>query len=150
MQILLFLAWGNPDVTRTPELSRRQLLRLEWDGVDESGAFEAKVAAHPHWQTDQWLAGYDQSRGTLTKLLTQGEGPREFALNEEIAAPPPVRWVRAVHLAAAARWADEPWKGEEDCSMHARPPKNVTEIENWSLSALRYIARQFTAALDRS
>lgn len=150
IQILLFLAWGNPDVTRTPEMSRKQLLRLEWEGVDELGMFEAEPAAHPHWQTDQWLAGYDRSRGDLTTRLIQSEVPREFALHEDVPAPPHVRWMRAVHLAAAARWADEPWRGEDDCSMHARPPKNIAEIENWSLSALRYIAHQFRAALDGS
>src|ERR1035438_8124146 len=82
IQILLFLAWGSPDVTRTHEItSRKQLLRLEWEGVDELGVFEAKVAAHPHWQTDQWLAGYDRSRGDLITQLIQSGEPREFALH---------------------------------------------------------------------
>lgn len=150
IQILLFLAWGNPDVTRTPEMSRKQLLRLEWEGVDELGVFEAKVAAHPHWQIDQWLAGYDRSRSDMITQLIQSGEPREFALHDDTTAPPHVRWMRTLHLAAAARWADEPWRGEDDCSMHARPPKSIAEIENWSASALRYIAHQFRAALDRS
>ncbi len=147
-QILVFFAWGDKNVGRTAQGNRRQLLRLEWEGVDSEGAFEAKIAAHPHWQTDQWLAGYDLESTQAASRLRRSDTARDFETEmEQEERSPNVRWVRSVHLAAAAHWATNPWTTDEDCSPHARPPKDLQEVENWTVSSVRYISHQLQTAL---
>jgi hypothetical protein len=148
-QVLVFLAWGHVNVTSTPEGNRRQLLRLEWEGVNANGVFESEVAAHPHWHTDQWLAGYDPERTRAASRLAQDEVLEEFSPHAVYKAPPDVRWMRSIHLAAAAKWATIPWISESDCSMHATAPEDLKALENWTLSAIRYISHQFRAAMER-
>lgn len=150
VQVLVFIAWGDANVARTTEGNRRQLLRLEWEGVNQAGVFDSKTAAQPHWHTDQWLAGYDRERSQAAARLSLREGLHEFEAHAESNAPPNVRWMRSVHLAAAARWADIPWTSQNDCSMHAKAPENLQNVENWTLSAIRYVSHEFRAAIDRA
>jgi hypothetical protein len=146
-QIVVFLAWGSPTLKDTLRENRKQLIRLEWAGLDKDG-FEAKIAAHPHWQIDRWTAGYE-AREKRT-LSTTDLPAQEFRPGGEAAPPMNVAWIRRVHLAAAARWAEEPWTGlANDCWTHAYGPHEAIAIANWVLSSVRYLASQFETAFRR-
>jgi hypothetical protein len=95
------------------------------------------------------LAGYSRERMRAAKRLTQGGGPLEFGTGADDRPPPDVRWLRSIHLAAAAQWAANPWISDDDCRMHAKPPVDLKALENWTLSAIRYISHQFRAAIER-
>ena len=146
-RIIVFLAWGHAKPKETLRDNRRQLIRLEWAGIDVDG-FEAKVAAHPHWQIDRWTAGYE---ATYRRVLASEDVPaREFGVGPDVMPPRDVAWVRRVHLAAGARWADEPWDGSAgDCWTHAYGPRDQNAIANWVLSSLRYISSQCETAFSR-
>ena len=149
-RLLVFYAWGNAKLGDIGSSSRRQLMRLEWEGVNIEGAFEASSAAHPHWQVDRWLTGLERATAAAARRLRQADSTKNFgevfdAQDEEL----DMRWMRSVHLAAAATWADTPW-ANQDTSAHARPPRDLEQLLNWLGSATRYIKEQFAAALEGS
>lgn len=147
-RIVIFYAWGNPYANEPEGTNLRQLLRLEWEGVDESGIFMAGQAAHPHWQVDRWLAGREREAVNLAERIRNADTPRDFGSVEDSAAYTDLKWIRAVHFAAAARWADDPLLDINETTCHALPPTNLSSLLNWVISATRYIKDQFGRALD--
>lgn len=150
-QVIVFLAWGDARVDRTLLENRKQLLRLEWEGLNRAGEHEARVAAHPHWQIDRWLAGYDPAQALAAEAIRSSDKPRDFSLSAHPFPPHDIHWIRTVHLAAAARWSTMLWAGsDEDCTPHATSPLDGQQLKNWTFSSLRYLRQQFQGAFDRA
>ena len=77
----------------------RQLLRLEWQGRGNDGAFEAKAAGHPHWQVDHMPSPPLAALSTPPRVMEL----TDLAKTEQIQ---PKSWMSRLHLAAAASgWA---------------------------------------------
>lgn len=148
-QTIVFLAWGAGRADQTPVENRKQLLRLEWEGLNREGKHEARLAAHPHWQIDRWLAGHDPARALAAEAIRGSEAPKEFSPTATGARPRDIHWIRSVHLAAAARWSTMLWESDEDCTPHAASPLDAQQLKNWTFSSLRYLKQQFQSAFDR-
>jgi hypothetical protein len=144
-QIIVFAGRGKGPVTSEPEIdaSARQLLRLEWAGRNDSGDFEAAVAAHPHWQVD--------AMPNLSRLHFATVAPRVRELRElsEQIEIPEKTWLSALHLpSAAVGWTKGAgWQGDHaDCSAHANSPASTEELQAWVASAARYLNHQLQLA----
>lgn len=135
--------------------------RLEWSGYDESsGQFvlPGSGAGHPHWQF-----GVDPSDGSATGetadeiaeelrqietddtalLLDDGLGE----IVEAVSSPSKFRsfWKR-MHFPSNAAWATAIWDPANDpagVKSHAWSPSSSDEIDNWVVSAIRYVQSEF-------
>lgn len=122
----------------------RQLFRLEWQGRQDDGSFEAAVAAHPHWQVDaipttKIAVPAPVASADLGDLLQKREPTRKT-------------WMTHVHLPCAANdWAvGDGWSGDPaDCGAHASSPDSLESLSSWVLSASRYLKHQIGAAISR-
>jgi hypothetical protein len=130
--------------------------RLEWAGRDgpERGqlAFPGHEAAHPHWHFDaesNWTVIEDPKAMVDLEI---GEPEEEINLADgEVPEPTVVatapreqfRWFHRMHLPARAMWHEKlrSIPGEPDGQQHE--PQNSDEIDNWVLSAVRYLRREF-------
>ena len=139
--------------------------RLEWAGVKTTGsaiAYPGIGAAHPHWQFDV-DSGWLVPAAMPLRPFNAEEAPIEIDLEprvEEIdlgvaapadegAAPSPtgisatLAGFHRLHLPARAMWH------EVQCSMPEVPapqqhtPGSEVEIDNWLVSALRYLKHEF-------
>ena len=111
---------------------KHQLLRAEWAGVvrEEGGrdVFQSPGAAHPHWHVDGLRTYFREIERQLTEIQDDvalravqavAFGEDEEVYEEEkgfdlrsIKVPEgkELSWT-SIHLAANARWAQNPWPG---------------------------------------
>jgi hypothetical protein len=155
---------------------KRQLLRAEWAGpteqIDHRYVFQADGAAHPHWHVDGIKSYIDDVSRAFDRLSQDREVARELArdrvrdfadeaaeeditgLFEIPTVPLPssgdLTWTE-IHLAACARWAEQPWPGPEGPhDMHANNPATCEQIRFWVLSCVRYLQAQIEDKLLRA
>jgi hypothetical protein len=142
LQFVLFHASGALAAEQTSPASRKQVMRLEWQGPDDDGLLEAPLAAHPHWQVD--LAQVEPlSVGSFAA------GPQDLA--EVLKAPRrgiDDSWIGKMHLAAGAQWDQSKWRGTLDEALHAHAPRDLQALLSWMLSACAYFKQEATAAFS--
>lgn len=135
--------------------------RLEWSGFDESsGQFvpPGSGAGHPHWQfgvdaldaspsgetADEIASELLQVATDDTALLLDGEAP---AITEPAPSSAKLRafWKR-MHFPSNAAWATTIWDPANDpagVKSHAWSPSSSDDIDNWVISAIRYVQSEF-------
>ena len=134
------------------------IFRLEWSGYDENGGqflLPGSGAGHPHWQfgidaldidsggetADEIEVELNQSTVDDTALLLDA-GPAESAYSGEKLRS---FWKR-MHFPANATWAAAMWDPDDDpqgTKSHATSPSNAGDIDNWVVSAIRYVRNEF-------
>ncbi|MBI2262548.1 MAG: hypothetical protein HYU62_12895 [Caulobacterales bacterium] len=138
--------------------------RLEWSGYDENAGdfvFPGAGAGHPHWQFG--LGGRDPFREVEAEqadeiaaelgqmavddtalLLKEDAGPDQASdSGEELRLRS--LWKR-LHFPANAAWATTIWDPVSDpagTKSHAWSPISPDHIDNWVISAVRYVANEF-------
>jgi hypothetical protein len=145
--------------------TKRQLLRAEWAGperiVDGCYRFQTHGSAHPHWHVDGIRGYLDDVSRSWDHLMTERDAARDLALDrirdfgddhapEDIAGlfilptiplpgPSELAWTE-IHLAACARWAEQPWPGPDGPhDMHANNPESCQQVRLWLTSCIRYL-----------
>jgi hypothetical protein len=155
--------------------AKRQLLRAEWAGAEElidgRYVFPASGSAHPHWHVDG-IRGYlnDVSR-SWDRLISERNAARDLAVDrvrefgdehaqQDIAGlftlppvslpgPSDLAWTE-IHLAACARWAEQPWPGPGGPhDTHASNPENCQQLRLWLTSCVRYLQAEIEDKLLR-
>jgi|ERR1700733_2778363 len=129
-----------------------QLLRLEWvaptlhEGVQ---SYQGRYAGHPHWHIDRSaLIGseeYSRSLEALTAPMPQEvEDFSEVATSDGDTARPfrDFSWLQRIHLPARAQWMLQEWDGNQVPGPHQCEPKNLNELVNWWVGALRYLSTE--------
>ena len=125
--------------------------RLEWAArwKNSLGAFEfpGKGAAHPHWQMDLQSATID---GASTTEISIDLSERYVVEDVDLNAPAydrckPARWFHKLHLPARAMWHEKPCTIPDEVEGQQHEPKTVDELDNWTISAIRYIQHEFYA-----
>ena len=156
---------------------KRQLLRAEWAGAEYFDErlgryiFQADGAAHPHWHVNGIRGYFDDLAQELEKVARDTELCRDIAVdrvrdfgNEDVEAdiaelitfpsfPLPsaseLSWT-TIHLAANARWCDNPWRGPTGPQdMHANTPSDCIQIRRWLISCVRYLQAEIESNLIR-
>ena len=130
-------------------------LRLEWAGrwQDASGriVFPGQGAAHPHWQIDlEELVRHDVVGTEVSIDMPAHQTIEEIDLDGTLADRPEstyrrggLSWVHRVHLPVRAMWHEQPCVIPNDTASHQHEPATVGEIDNWVLSAVRYLRHEF-------
>lgn len=137
LQVLAFL---RIDLGRNDEATRatatRQVFRLEWEGTNSDGSFEAVDAAHPHWQIDLL-----STRGGAAPPPSIDTA---IDLNEALASSgaDDNEWLQRMHLAALTDWDGDPWPVPFDDGRHARTPRSIEGLTSWMLSASAYVRQE--------
>lgn len=130
--------------------------RLEWAGRREDGSgglvFSGQGAAHPHWQIDLHELGNDE--GVTKEILidlAEANPVEEIDLHslaperpERPRRSPPLRWFHKLHLPARAMWHERPYAMPDDAESQQHEPAKIEEIDNWVLSAIRYVRHEFS------
>ena len=125
-------------------------LRLEWEARWENhdGRFEfpGRGAAHPHWQVDSHVLLGDRSMGAEMTINLEDAQPTEeidLSRNSSVTSHPS-RWFHKLHLPVRAMWHERPcvMPGEVETQQHE--PRGVDEIDNWVISAIRYVRHEFS------
>lgn len=135
--------------------------RLEWSGYDESsGQFvlPGSGAGHPHWQFGVDALDVGSTSETADEiadeLLQDETDDTALLLDDEaqaIAEPAPSSaklrafWKR-MHFPSNAAWATAIWDPANDpagVKSHAWSPSSSDDIDNWVISAVRYVQSEF-------
>ncbi|PTE12417.1 hypothetical protein C9427_00170 [Mesorhizobium helmanticense] len=144
---------------------KRQLFRAEWAGVQrvekQVDMFPGNGAAHPHWHVDAIRGYVDGIKQQLEELRQDAELNRELVLGRvrdfgdgeaerdvaglfsapqlQLPTNGEMSWT-GVHLAADARWSEQPWPGPAGPhDVHAKGPKDLDALRCWLVSCVRYI-----------
>ena len=123
--------------------------RLEWAAQckDTSGqlTFPGRGAAHPHWHIDLHKVDSNEGRKDSTILdISLTDPVEDVDLRTRIPeTPKPLHWFHKLHLPARATWHKTPCHMPHDVAGHQHEPENVDEIDNWILSAIRYVRHEF-------
>lgn len=142
--------------------------RLEWAGreaSDQAGwEFTGKGAAHPHWQFDGELRPVilqnpalpiadDDTNLVVDVPLGSEASVLAVELGAEAALPvlplpttAPVGalpWFHKLHLPAKATWSDMACVMPDSAAPQQHQPSSTGELDNWVLSALRYMTHEF-------
>ena len=140
-------------------LAAKQVFRLEWDNWKVQNS--PNSAAYPHWQFDRWLTAsdaqqLDQLKNSLATPTQQEvvvfQSAKQQALADGQRARydrPDLIWFTRLHFPAIAPWATDPIRHSDadpkrDPS-HRSLPRNITELEDWIESALRYLKTELIA-----
>ena len=145
-------------IARTDSGTKVLQFRLEWAGrrKDESGSgtlvFTGKGAGHPHWQID--LKKLQEAVGPAQEIHIEIPSPitvQEIDLNKPSSGRPrltrlrsPLSWFHKLHLPARAMWHEQPCTMPSDAESHQHEPTTLDEIDNWVLSAIRYVRYEFS------
>lgn len=137
------------------ELQAPLQFRLEWAGREEGSSgmleFPGKEAAHPHWQFDadaSWV-GDENAEHPVDVEIPQPEEIVDIECNAATerlpAAQPrnPLFWFHRLHLPARAMWHDRLRSIPGDPEGQQHEPGNTGEIDNWVISAVRYLKHEF-------
>ena len=130
--------------------------RLEWAARWDDGSgtlvFPGLGAAHPHWQID--LDKMHLERGVAREIAID-LAPEVSAQEIDLFAPEPgrleftersphVRWFHKLHLPARAMWHETPCAMPHQTESHQHEPSTVGQIDDWVLSAVRYLRHEFS------
>jgi hypothetical protein len=136
--------------------------RLEWAArlPDSNGSyvFTGKGSAHPHWQFDGDLRAltFDPSDSEPGEIIDIELEPKEQSVDLEAGVDATVTtvttdgaiglipWFHRLHLPARAMWAEQLCTMPDEASPQQHEPSNSTEIDNWIISALRYMRHEFS------
>lgn len=145
------------------------LFRLEWADRELKGRteweFTGKGAAHPHWQFDGELrivplqivgelgAEYegasevvDVALGAFDSVKSVELGGDRAALASVDIAPSlagPLPWFHKLHLPARVLWSETACVMPDTAAPQQHQPRDTGELDNWVLSALRYMTHEF-------
>lgn len=135
--------------------------RLEWAArlPDSNGiySFTGKGSAHPHWQFDGDLRALtlDSNDAEPGKVVDVALEPTEQDIDLEAAveiapvaliaqgASGVIPWFHRLHLPARAMWADQLCLMPDEAAPQQHEPSSSTEVDNWIVSALRYMRHEF-------
>ena len=133
-------------------------LRLEWAGPRDNGSGRLEYpgqggSAHPHWHIDlQELMTYEPGTQEVTVDVKQRDTIESIdlgATDVESVVPVyrtgPLNWISKIHLPARALWHERPYEIQGDAEGHQHKPVTVDELDNWILSAIRYLVAEFEA-----
>ena len=140
----------------TGDLATTLQVRLEWAGRDDDGGteepralvFPGRGAAHPHWQVDLHeilVAAGSGTRAQVAEIdLAESKRVQEINLDAPARSIPTGQgpffpWFHKVHLPARAMWHEDPLGPEGGATGHQHEPANGAQIDNWVLSAVRYL-----------
>lgn len=132
--------------------------RLEWVGRDLDNStgilvYPGRGAAHPHWQFDvdaSWNG--DGYQGEIAVDLESDTQKFEHVdLSLDTSGLPHFDgersayfWFHRLHLPARAMWHEGACLMPNEPETHQHEPREVDEIDQWVLSALRYIRHEFS------
>ena len=137
--------------------SRTLPLRLEWTGLQDNGfgrlEFPGKGAAHPHWHIDlHELMRYELGIREVAVDVGQRDAIEKIDLYATSVEPAvsvdrtvALNWLHRVHLPARAMWHERPYVDQYDAEGHQHKPVTLDEVDNWILSAIRYLHNEFEA-----
>ena len=130
--------------------------RLEWasyedsdrNGQSDTRTFPGHGVAQPHWHVDLhevFAARAREDSGQAGEIDLNTVTPtEEIDLEDAGAADAPIQrpllpWFHRLHLPARAMWHTEPEGPFNDAQRHQHEPASGNEIDNWVLSAIRYV-----------
>lgn len=138
--------------------------RLEWAGrelgIGGEYVYPGKGSAHPHWQFDGemrettvLLSEPDEDGVVNVDLREQanvidlerpaGINHLQPKSNHREATTSHFPWFSKLHLPARAMWSIEPCRMPNEATSQQHEPECSSEIDNWVLSALRYMRHEF-------
>lgn len=141
------------------------LFRLEWVGREASAEgerlFPGKGAAHPHWQFDGDMRavmsmGYVPAGpptepvlavpiGEVVEDLTGALSDGESLLTTSGHIYP---WFHKMHIPARALWSEKVCVMPDQAEAQQHEPKEIVQLDNWVISALRYLRHEFETYAD--
>lgn len=134
-------------------------VRLEWAGRDhdhegrdsETLVFPGRGAAHPHWQVDLHEMFIADGIQPVVRTAEIDLSPRieEVDLDEPTGSVPYVQhrllpWFHKLHLPARAMWHEDHKDSPRDAGRHQHEPESGQQIDNWVLSAVRYLRNELS------
>lgn len=126
-------------------------LRLEWDArrQNREGGFDfpGHGAAHPHWQIDLHAPASYSTTSSETVVDLETSQPTETIdlAAQDIPTSEPSRWFHKLHLPARTMWHERACGMPNYVDMHQHQPSGCRHIDNWVISAIRYMRHEFSA-----
>ena len=125
-------------------------LRLEWEARWDNGEgefeFPGRGAAHPHWQIDLNTLRSDRTTNPEIAINLEDVQPTEEIDLSADSNPKshPSAWFHKLHLPVRAMWHVKPCVMPEVVEMQQHEPTGVEELDNWVMSAVRYVRHEFS------